>query len=326
MRRKPVLAVAVLIALSATGCLTSGYAPDATEGATAVAPTGEHLKIAVLGDSVAAGVGAGPVGTAPGDSNCVRTESSFGRRLGRMLETFAGVGSAVDVQACLGASVWSLGYQAGSIAPDTDVVFVQAGANDLGWDSALMCALKRFQFGSNCSTADALSGVERRIPTVVADLRVAIAQIRAAAPSARIVVSDYLSLFAKPGFFDFAPPCMSAIILDTQTRTLMWNLTASLNEQVRQMSVDEGVSLISLSQLGKGRSLCETDSPWYREIFYSDYRRVNGAVVWASRPSSGFFDETSYHGNHLMHAAWAKAAYTMISNSNWLGHALPSVP
>ncbi len=324
-RRRRVAAVLVF-GVAATGCIPSGFAPDATQGVTPVAPTGESASIAILGDSLSAGNGTGPIGLAADDQWCTRSDAAFGRRLGRMLTTFAGVGASVDVQACFGATTKSMRSQAEFISAETDVVYLQGGANDLGWASALFCILRRITENSGCDPLAGFVDVEARIPLVIEDLRSTIAQVRQTAPAAKIVLSDYVPLFGKPPLIEIFPPCLSAVGIGQPVRRRMWDLTTLLNTSIAQLAAEENVEVIKLSALGAGRSLCESSYPWYRELTYQDYEYVNGRLTWVNKPASGFFDLGSYHGNHLMHAAWAKAAYELISDRGWLGHPLPSVP
>jgi lysophospholipase L1-like esterase len=168
-------------------------------GATASAATGKYVA---LGDSYAVGVG-----TYTYDSpatNCRRGPLSYPR-----LWAAAHPSTSFVEASCSGATTADiLSSQVASITPDTTLVTVQVGGNDVGFVSVL----------ENCiltiSDQDCVNGVNTAKAAAQATLPSALASvysaIRAHAPNAKVVVIGY------PRFYKIGGNCGIFGLSDTE--------------------------------------------------------------------------------------------------------------
>lgn len=137
-----------------------------------------------LGDSYAAGVGAGVP-----HSVCWRS------RAGYPVAVAGSLGLTVAYQACLGATVGHvLDYQLGALSPDTDLVTLTIGGNDIGFVPVLIaCAEPAWMSDSDAVIDQALRLLRTTLPDRLDRLHEV---VRATAPGARRVVTAYPRLFA----------------------------------------------------------------------------------------------------------------------------------
>ncbi len=327
---KRLFGAGLLLVVTGAACTytpPSGYVPDPTVGVTPVTQTGEHLDIAVVGSFASFGIGAGPISYEDG---CFSpSPNSYGRRLERLLTTFAGIDTSVSILEC-SYGTEGLVEQAAAISPNTDVVLLENFAEDRYHTQLIACANFRQPGGdgsAGCMLDARVKEAEAAIPQDIAELSAAIAQVRLTAPSAKIVLSDMAPIFRAPPATEVLPPCESVNLVRRWERQSIANLAKTMNASIAQLASAQNVPLIKLSTLSAGRALCESANPWYREINYFDYEYVNGELAWSRFPKRAFdFTASQYRGNHVMHAAWAKAAYQLISDSGWVGHPLPALP
>jgi lysophospholipase L1-like esterase len=152
-----------------------------------------------LGDSYAAGFGAGPALDA-----CARTEAAHPFVLdGRMRIELD------DLAACSGAAARptvpnNLVAQLGALDRDTDLVSVSIGGNDIGWGTTVAACV----IGQDAQCAQALGLTSFAISTALPPLLdAAYAQVAAAAPNAHVVVTGYPRLFSpEHGAYHNASP------------------------------------------------------------------------------------------------------------------------
>ncbi len=137
-----------------------------------------------LGDSYASGYGVPPYG------ECGRSLSAYAVQLDGRHRL-----RRDDFVACAGATTTSLvaGGQLDALDRRTDVVTVTVGGNDTGWASAVVACLG----GTDEQCAGAVAVVDTRIRTQLPALLDALyAQVDAAAPRARVLVTGYPRLFS----------------------------------------------------------------------------------------------------------------------------------
>ena len=139
-----------------------------------------------LGDSYASGYGVAPsFTTACGRSDAAPAPAVAGRmRL-----------ALDDFVACAGAKTTDLVPQGqiAALGPDTDVVTLSIGGNDIGWSSAVTACLG----GTDAQCAGALAQTRGRITSVLPGLLdSAYDKVDAGAPNATIFVTGYPRLFS----------------------------------------------------------------------------------------------------------------------------------
>lgn len=158
-------------------------------GAASAAPR-EPVEYDALGDSYASGYGVPPY------MACGQSEAAYAVQLdGRMKIALD------DFVACAGATTATLvsGGQLGALDPDTDLVTVTIGGNDIRWGTAVGACLTR----SDDECAAALAFVRGLIGNALPGLLDAVyTQIAAAAPAAHVVVVGYPRIFS-PEFGDY---------------------------------------------------------------------------------------------------------------------------
>ncbi|MDC7120423.1 SGNH/GDSL hydrolase family protein [Cellulomonas fimi] len=151
---------------------------------TASAGPRHRVVYDALGDSYASGYGVPPYAA------CGRSQAAYpvqldGRKRVRL----------DDFVACAGATTVSLvrGGQLTALEADTDLVTLSIGGNDVGWSTAVVACLG----GTDAQCAGATALVDARIRgELPALLDTVYAQVAAAAPDARVVVTGYPRLFS----------------------------------------------------------------------------------------------------------------------------------
>ena len=237
----------------------SSSTPSSTPSATVTAPDRIERYVA-LGDSYTGAPGI------PGRSStdgCQRSSANYPHLLARRL----GVARLVDVS-CGGATTADLtGHQPvrdralppqlRALTPDTDLVTLGIGGNDLATFGTMITACVQPHAaslpGSPCTARlrptlpDRLSRIERNVTR-------AIRAVRRAAPAARVVVVGYPQLFPTSGTcrdLPFAPgdvPFAHAA-------------TAAMTEAVHRAAVATDVDYLDLLDASRGHDIC-SDDPW----------------------------------------------------------------
>lgn len=136
-----------------------------------------------LGDSYAAGVGAG-----------VRVNDCFRSVLGYPVLVAEALGVDLSYQSCEGALIADVRRtQLAALSSSTQFVTVTAGGNDIGFTSVLTeCAKPAWMSDSDAAIDGAVAVVRGALPALLAGLY---GEIRADAPAAKFVVAGYPRLF-----------------------------------------------------------------------------------------------------------------------------------
>ena len=139
-----------------------------------------------LGDSYASGYGVPPYT----GGSCGRSGSAYAEQLdGRMKIQLD------DFVACAGATTTTLvsGGQLSALGPDTDLVTLTIGGNDIGWSSVVGACLG----GTDAQCAGSLALASNRITGVLPGLLDTVyGEVAARAPGAHVVVTGYPRLFS----------------------------------------------------------------------------------------------------------------------------------
>ncbi len=240
--------------------------------ATAAGPP--RLQYDVLGDSYASGFGVPPY------EACGRSQSAYGVLVDGRARL-----ELDDFVACGGATTTSLvaGGQLGALDADTDLVLLSIGGNDIGWSQAVTACLG----GTDVQCAGATTVVRGRIATVLPGLLDSLhAQISAAAPDARVVVTGYARLFSPEyGAYLGASPAEQGVLNDGADQ---------LNGVVAAAAARHGFDFVDVTDrfVGHGVNALE---PWLLGAFdpgafhpnLTGYEAYAGAVTAAIKPVVG---------------------------------------
>lgn len=172
-------------AAAATALALSGLAVAAAT-ATPAARAASPVHYVALGDSYASGVGAGNYTSAGG--SCDRSTHAYPR-----LWANANAPASFSFVACTGATTQSvISDQLSALNSHTTLVSVTAGGNDAGFVSVMEKCVLLWQSECLSAVSSAESFVSRTLPGL---LNTMLRDIRAHAPSARIVVLGYPDLY-----------------------------------------------------------------------------------------------------------------------------------
>lgn len=257
MSWKIVRRVAGWVALGLLGLTVSGVGFVAWQGSRT--PSGRADYVA-LGSSFAAGAGLGPLQEGS-PLMCARSVGGYPQRLARL------TGRAIVDVSCGGAVTRHLlaggqffqGPQIRVIGPDTRLVTITAGGNDIGYvgDMSLLAARKdanlfgwmvrRFWKGPKPVNARDWEGLTR-------DLTATIIAAKARAPRARIVVATYPTLMPGEGTCD-------RIGLTAQEADLIGRVGTRLAATTQAAAEAQGAGVVDMHALGVGHDACST-KPW----------------------------------------------------------------
>ena len=223
-----------------------------------------------LGDSFAAGVGAGAGSYDADGSTCDRSPLGYPARVA------AESGLSLTFAACAGADTADVvEQQAPTLRRSTRYVTLTVGGNDLGFASVLTtCALPGW-------LGDCTAAVNRGRATLRADLPerldVVLATIRDRSPRARVVVTGYPRLFS-------GDDCNALTFFSKREMARLNAATEELAVVIRARTRAAGMRYVSPLARFDGHAWCE-DEPW-----------INGP----RRPL-----RDSFHPNAAGHAAYA---------------------
>ncbi len=203
-----------------------------------------------MGSSYAAGPGVGapdPTGT-----SCQRSSSNFAhiaaarRRL-----------NLVDVS-CSGATTANilehgqhgLPAQIEAVTPDTRLVSILIGGNDIDYVGALLGLTCRDTGGAGCHVPDP-ADMEARMQALPASLDRVVAEVRRRAPAARIVLVGYLHAVPAEG----APGC-DAVPLAPADAARIRGVARRLAEIIGGAAARDGTGIVRAAVIGAGHDAC----------------------------------------------------------------------
>ncbi len=248
--------------LVAAGCSSSGSSAPAGKAAPPLKPR----IYAALGDSYAAGEGLPPFEADSG--SCHRSPSAYPRLVA------AQEGSALAFAPCTGARVPDVVGPPGQLAsvdPTSDLVTVTIGGNDVGFASVVgECVVG----AEPCSHLDAQ--VEASLAALEPTLEAAYRQIRARAPSARLLVVGYPQVVADPARVDLDTCPAVGTILPSRRITAedaRWLRAKGdrLSDVVSRAARAAGASYVDVSSDFAGHEACAPD-PWLTGVVLTDLK------------------------------------------------------
>jgi lysophospholipase L1-like esterase len=233
------------------------------------APTRNAYFVA-LGSSFAAGAGLGK--RAPGSPIVsYRSINGYPQQLARLLKvpSFTDMtSSGSTVRHVLHGGQFGLGPQIDALGPDTRLVTLTAGGNDIGYVGDLMAMAYRNRKGLVGSLARVMKRgakpvQDRGFAALEADLIATLIEIGGRTPQAQIVVATYPTILP-------ANDSCASIGISSDQAAMMRKVAERLAEVTRSAAAKTGATLVDIASLSEGHDACSAD-PW-----------VNGA-----RPEQG---------------------------------------
>jgi lysophospholipase L1-like esterase len=237
MRSSRVLATGVTALMLGTGAVIAGTAMPAAAAST--------VHYVALGDSYSSGVGAGGA-----SGSCGQSPNAYPK-----LWAVANFVASFTFAACSGALTTDvISSQLSSLSAATTLVSIDIGGNDVGFASIMeTCVLEST---SSCESAVA-AGEKYATGTLPGLLDTTLADIRADAPNARVIVLDY------PDFYDLgAPFCIGLSAADHRA------LDAGINELdgvIQAAAAAEGDTFADVRAQFAGHQLCDWGS-WLNSV------------------------------------------------------------
>lgn len=215
-----------------------------TGGGPASAAPGSTVDYVALGDSYAAGVGAGP------ETGACRASDGAYPKLWAALDAAA---VSLTSVACSGASSADVrDKQLGSLSAETDLVSITVGSNDLGLVGVLQtCADPKL--AKTCTSK--LAAVQQALTTTLpADLAKTLTAVTAKAPKAKLAVVGYPLPFAD------VADC-PAIPLSKSMRDAGNLAITGVNRALAAQAAALGVVFVDVTKPYTGRGIC-SPAPW----------------------------------------------------------------
>lgn len=255
-------------------------------------PPATNAYYVALGSSFAAGLGLGP--RAPGSPRISqRGVDGYPQQLARLLQvpSFTDMtSSGSTVRQVLRGGQFLLGPQIDALGPDTRLVTLTAGGNDIGYvgdltfmaygnAGGLLGAPLRLAKGKPKAAS------KRDFRELDENLRATLREIRRRSPRAQVVVATYPAILPEAGI------CGRLRITEDQAAT-MRGVADELSRVTRAAAAATRATVVDMAMLSKGHDACG-EQPW-----------TNGF-----RPEEG----ASFHPTHAGARATAQAIASVIS-------------
>jgi lysophospholipase L1-like esterase len=221
---------------------------DAEEAATKAVDARDFVA---LGDSYAAGLGAGNYGD---KQDCVQSKDGGYPHLWAALRTVAKFGTITDAT-CAGAKINDVRYeQLTALNENTGWVTLTVGGNDAGWTKSLQACLLGTDETCKSSVDTAVTTVQSALP---AELDALYKVIRNQAPNAKVYVLGYPHLVAAPGAAG-----VSCEALSDARRKALNDGADSLDELIKgRVAAVQGFTFVDVRKAFEGHEAC-TKEPW----------------------------------------------------------------
>jgi lysophospholipase L1-like esterase len=235
-------------------------APAAPVAAT-VAPV-EAGPVVALGDSYTAG-NLLPLDLAARPLGCGRSAQAYPVRVASALRATLvdAACSGAGVQAMTGAESTYLGTnppQLNALAPDDALVMLTLGGDDMGFWSTLdtcMTLSVTDLFGSPCERRFTSGGTDQlaaRVTAEAAQVTTVLADIRARAPRARILLVGYPDLFPQQG------GCWPAVPITSGDITYLRSIEVQLNAMLAAGAAAAGDTFVNTYTPTIGHDFCQS--------------------------------------------------------------------
>jgi lysophospholipase L1-like esterase len=261
--------VAVVIALA--GFVTVG-APTAAAGSNGT------LQYVALGDSYAAGVGAGSYD----GTDCMRSSKGYPA----LLDAEKHINLQVNAT-CAGATTSTVaGTQLSELTPGVELVTLTVGGNDLGFAGLFETCSTPGQ-EAQCLTAITNAVTDEQLTNLYRNLTLLYGEVVERAPKALIVVTGYPYLFE--------PDPRNPIITAFNAATAALNTTIEAAVNATRKDTGANIVYVDVTEQFEGHGIGTLDDPF-----------ING-------PSAGFPE--AFHPNAAGYRAYAKAISAAIRDA-----------
>ncbi|MFV2110219.1 SGNH/GDSL hydrolase family protein [Micromonospora sp. LOL_015] len=239
---------ALALPVAATLLITIAAVPAAANaaGTTGDTSAADDRQYVALGDSYSSGVGAPPYT----DGDCKQSAHSYAAQYARNNPRLS-----FGFSACSGATTDDvIAHQLGFLGPDTTLVTITVGGDNLGFTSTLETCITALH-DSTCKDAidKALAYIATTLP---GKLKQVYGDVLAAAPNAKLIVLGYPQLLA-PTFCFEAP-------LDANRRGWINHAAVKLNEAIGNTAKTYG-AFAPVDALFDKHRVCD-DDPWLNGI------------------------------------------------------------
>jgi lysophospholipase L1-like esterase len=229
-----------------------------TTAMRAAPPFEAGARYVAMGSSFAAGPGIPEYAEAQ-PAPCYRSTRNYAQQLAARLDlTLIDVSCSGATTAHLTGPRGNLPPQLDALAPDTRLVTITIGGNDLGYIGGLTassCAGLMAETGveADCAPAPAppaektFADLEQRMDAIAKE-------VRRRSPEARLVFVEYLAVLPEAGTCAATP--LNELAADGARDT-----ARRLAEITRKVAGDNGAGVITASEFSKGHDACSAD-PW----------------------------------------------------------------
>jgi lysophospholipase L1-like esterase/Flp pilus assembly pilin Flp len=302
------------------GCPATGRSPTRVDPWDSPDPVVRATwgAVAVLGDSFSSGEGVGDYGAGGSSPDCHASERGYGVRLARALDVAR---SRVVVRACTGATTAGIGGryddhdqppQLEGIGPDTSLVALSIGGNDVGWGKALAACLGDTVVvgGQLCVEGTPFTrSLHRAVDAVGPRLDRTLREVSARAPLARVVVLGY------PRFFPDQPSdpfrLAGLTLLEPASQAWMNAETDHLNRVVAAAAADAGVEYVDVGRAFAGHELT-TATPWINGVDLRTEQRDVLPGLPVLRAPVPVVDASSFHPTAAGQAALSRLVESQV--------------
>jgi lysophospholipase L1-like esterase len=239
-RRHPRLIAAASTLAAAALCALAAAPPASAQSA---------IHYVALGDSYSSGVGAGSYTSSSG--SCDRSTNAYSQ-----LWASANDPASYVSAACSGATTSSvISSQLSALSSATTLVSITVGGNDVGFSSTMeTCVLD-----STSTCVSAISTDEAEIANdLPGELNNVLGDIRADAPSARVVVLDY------PELYDLSKSA-SCVGLSTTDRTDLNQAADQLDSAIQAAAGRHGDVFVDVRSAFAGHEICDSNR-WLHSV------------------------------------------------------------
>ncbi|WP_026338720.1 SGNH/GDSL hydrolase family protein [Nocardiopsis sp. CNS-639] len=239
MRRHPALSLSALLTLPTALVLLAAPAH--------AAPTEDSstTQYVAMGDSFSAGLGAPNA-----DLDCGRSPQGYPA----LWAQAQGITEFTDVT-CGGAVAGDvLDNQVQALSPDTDVVTITIGGNDIDLGGLVLTCL-----GGNQACSQKIEEFKAEQPTHMANVSAAYDAIKQEAPNAQVYVLGY------PRLFETTFTCFDLISPSKTQRTLLNEAADLLNDNLAVEAQEAGFEFVDVRPQFNGHGRCSI-TPWIHPI------------------------------------------------------------
>ncbi len=218
-----------------------------TAMAQAPAPGGRYVA---MGSSYAAGPGVGTPD--PSGTSCQRSFDNYAHLVAaRRHLTLVDVScSSAVTDNILAHGQHGLPAQIEAVTPDTQLVSILIGGNDIDYVGDLLALSCSDTGGANCHVADP-ADVQRKMAALPASLDHVVAEIRRRAPHARIVLVGYLPAIPATG-----PVTCAAVPLKPEDAARMRGVAVRLAQIIGGAAERDGTGIVRSTMIGTGHDAC----------------------------------------------------------------------